>query len=94
MTIALVHPDTTRVVDAAVASRSHQDLALGRTMIPLGSCTMKLNAVSEMEAVFWPECAGIHRFTPNGRAARRRALIDDPDIVAGGFALPRHRRPQ
>ena len=40
------------------------DYALDRGMIPLGSCTMKLNAASEMEAVSWPEFAGIHPFAP------------------------------
>jgi len=40
------------------------DLALDRTMIPLGSCTMKLNATSEMIPITWPEFAGIHPFAP------------------------------
>nr|MBA2281250.1 glycine dehydrogenase (aminomethyl-transferring) [Acidimicrobiia bacterium] len=40
------------------------DLALDRTMIPLGSCTMKLNATTEMEPVTWPEFGGLHPFTP------------------------------
>ncbi|KGJ81095.1 glycine dehydrogenase, partial [Cryobacterium roopkundense] len=40
------------------------DYALDRGMIPLGSCTMKLNAASEMEAVSWPEFAGLHPFAP------------------------------
>ncbi|PJJ62244.1 aminomethyl-transferring glycine dehydrogenase [Compostimonas suwonensis] len=41
-----------------------KDYALDRGMIPLGSCTMKLNAATEMEAVSWPEFAGIHPFAP------------------------------
>jgi glycine dehydrogenase len=41
-----------------------RDLALDRTMIPLGSCTMKLNATAEMEPISWPEFAGIHPFAP------------------------------
>jgi glycine dehydrogenase len=41
-----------------------QDLALDRSMIPLGSCTMKLNATAEMEAITWPEFAAIHPFAP------------------------------
>lgn len=41
-----------------------KDLALDRTMIPLGSCTMKLNATSEMIPITWPEFAGIHPFAP------------------------------
>jgi glycine dehydrogenase len=43
---------------------SDKDLALDRTMIPLGSCTMKLNATSEMIPVTWPEFANIHPFSP------------------------------
>ena len=41
-----------------------KDLALDRTMIPLGSCTMKLNATSEMIPITWPEFAGMHPFAP------------------------------
>ena len=41
-----------------------KDLALDRTMIPLGSCTMKLNSVTEMEAVTWPEFSSLHPFAP------------------------------
>jgi glycine dehydrogenase len=41
-----------------------KDLALDRTMIPLGSCTMKLNATSEMIPITWPEFANIHPFAP------------------------------
>ncbi len=43
---------------------SDKDLALDRTMIPLGSCTMKLNAAVEMEAITWPEFADVHPFAP------------------------------
>ncbi len=43
---------------------SDQDLALDRTMIPLGSCTMKLNATAEMEPITWPEFAAVHPFAP------------------------------
>ena len=45
-------------------SLSDKDLALDRSMIPLGSCTMKLNATSEMIPVTWPEFANIHPFAP------------------------------
>ncbi|GAA2019721.1 aminomethyl-transferring glycine dehydrogenase [Nakamurella flavida] len=55
---------------------SDTDLALDRTMIPLGSCTMKLNATTEMQAVTWPEFAGIHPFAPAEDSAGYRALID------------------
>ena len=47
-----------------IRSLSDKDLALDRTMIPLGSCTMKLNATSEMIPVTWPEFANIHPFAP------------------------------
>ena len=46
-----------------------RDLALDRTMIPLGSCTMKLNATTEMIPVTWPEFGGIHPFAPLDQAA-------------------------
>ena len=52
-----------------------RDLALDRTMIPLGSCTMKLNATTEMEAVTWPEFANIHPFSPKTDSAGTRRLI-------------------
>jgi glycine dehydrogenase len=51
------------------------DIALDRSMIPLGSCTMKLNAAAEMEPVTWPEFAGLHPFAPAGQAAGYRELI-------------------
>jgi glycine dehydrogenase len=47
-----------------IRSLSDKDLALDRTMIPLGSCTMKLNATSEMIPITWPEFANIHPFAP------------------------------
>ncbi len=52
-----------------------RDLALDRSMIPLGSCTMKLNATSEMEAITWPEFGQIHPFAPLGQAAGYLQLI-------------------
>jgi glycine dehydrogenase len=54
---------------------SDRDLALDRTMIPLGSCTMKLNATAEMEAISWPEFASIHPFAPESQTAGWRELI-------------------
>jgi glycine dehydrogenase len=48
---------------------SDYDLALDRSMIPLGSCTMKLNAAAEMEPVSWPEFAQLHPFAPASQAA-------------------------
>ncbi|WJH25204.1 aminomethyl-transferring glycine dehydrogenase [Pseudarthrobacter defluvii] len=56
---------------------SDRDLALDRTMIPLGSCTMKLNATAEMEAISWPEFASIHPFAPDSQTAGWRELIAD-----------------
>ena len=53
-----------------------RDIALDRSMIPLGSCTMKLNAAAEMEAISWPEFAGLHPFAPAGQAAGYQELID------------------
>ena len=58
-------------------SLARKDLALDRTMIPLGSCTMKLNAAAEMEPVGWPEFADIHPFAPTDCAAGYRRLADD-----------------
>ncbi|MGI8416395.1 MAG: aminomethyl-transferring glycine dehydrogenase [Nakamurella sp.] len=54
---------------------SDMDLALDRSMIPLGSCTMKLNATTEMQAVSWPEFAGLHPFAPIEDAAGMLELI-------------------
>ena len=53
-----------------------RDLALDRTMIPLGSCTMKLNATTEMEAVTWPEFASLHPFAPVDQSQGSRKLIE------------------
>ncbi|MFI6128381.1 aminomethyl-transferring glycine dehydrogenase [Micromonospora sp. NPDC051141] len=51
------------------------DYALDRGMIPLGSCTMKLNATTEMEPVTWPEFAHLHPFAPDAQTAGYRELI-------------------
>jgi glycine dehydrogenase len=56
---------------------SDKDLALDRTMIPLGSCTMKLNATVEMEAMTWPEFASIHPYAPREQAAGYTELIEN-----------------
>ena len=47
---------------------SDRDFALDRAMIPLGSCTMKLNAAAEMEPITWPEFAQLHPFAPAEQA--------------------------
>ena len=52
-----------------------RDLALDRTMIPLGSCTMKLNSATEMEAVTWPEFSKLHPFAPTDQSVGSRELI-------------------
>jgi len=51
------------------------DLALDRSMIPLGSCTLKLNATAEMEPISWPEFANLHPFAPAGQTAGYLELI-------------------
>ncbi|MCM3687737.1 aminomethyl-transferring glycine dehydrogenase [Kocuria rosea] len=56
-------------------SLADKDLALDRTMIPLGSCTMKLNAAAEMEPISWPEFAGIHPLAPEDQTLGWRELI-------------------
>ena len=58
-------------------SLSDKDLALDRTMIPLGSCTMKLNSATEMAAITWPEFANLHPFVPAEQARGYRQLIQE-----------------
>ncbi len=54
-----------------------KDLALDRAMIPLGSCTMKLNAAAEMMPVSWPTVANLHPFAPTSHSLGYRAMTDD-----------------
>ncbi len=56
---------------------SDRDIALDRSMIPLGSCTMKLNATTEMEPVTWPEFARIHPFAPADQSRGYARLLAD-----------------
>ncbi|WP_046529740.1 aminomethyl-transferring glycine dehydrogenase [Cellulomonas sp. FA1] len=56
---------------------SDKDLALDRTMIPLGSCTMKLNATAEMEPISWPEFAAIHPYAPADQTQGYAALVGE-----------------
>src|SRR5690606_28855914 len=56
---------------------SDKDLALDRTMIPLGSCTMKLNATTQMEPMSWSAFADIHPFAPREQAAGYTRLIGE-----------------
>jgi len=58
-------------------SLADKDLALDRTMIPLGSCTMKLNAATEMESITWPEFANLHPFAPADQSEGTRSIIAD-----------------
>jgi len=55
---------------------SDKDVALDRAMIPLGSCTMKLNATAEMEPISWPGFADLHPFVPASSSEGYRTLID------------------
>lgn len=54
-----------------------KDIALDRSMIPLGSCTMKLNATTEMEPITWPEFAGLHPYAPEDQAGGYLELIGE-----------------
>ena len=65
------------VDDALPAPLADKDLALDRTMIPLGSCTMKLNAAAEMESITWPEFGRQHPFAPADDAAGQGRMIAD-----------------
>ncbi|AIO67564.1 aminomethyl-transferring glycine dehydrogenase [Burkholderia oklahomensis] len=70
-------------------SLSDKDLALDRSMIPLGSCTMKLNATSEMLPVTWPEFGQIHPFAPADQTVGYREMIDQLEqmlVAATGYA--------
>jgi glycine dehydrogenase len=76
----LTHPAFTRYRTETEMMRylrtlADKDLALDRTMIPLGSCTMKLNAAAEMEAITWPEFSGLHPFAPAADTVGIRELI-------------------
>jgi glycine dehydrogenase len=56
---------------------SDKDIALDRSMIPLGSCTMKLNATAEMEPITWPEFSALHPFAPAEDAAGLLEIVSD-----------------
>ncbi|HEX6357761.1 aminomethyl-transferring glycine dehydrogenase [Actinophytocola sp.] len=56
---------------------SDKDVALDRSMIPLGSCTMKLNATAEMEPITWPEFANLHPFAPAADATGLLSIVSD-----------------
>lgn len=68
---------------------SDRDYALDRGMIPLGSCTMKLNAAAEMEPISWPQFANLHPFVPAEDAAGSIAMINELEewlAVVTGYA--------
>jgi glycine dehydrogenase len=78
----LTHPAFTQYRTETAMMRylralADKDIALDRSMIPLGSCTMKLNAAAEMEPITWPEFARLHPFAPVSDSAGLRRLIDD-----------------
>ena len=60
-----------------------KDLSLNTSMIPLGSCTMKLNATSEMIAITWPEFSSLHPFVPLNQAEGYKHLFNDLSIWLG-----------
>ena len=78
----LTHPAFTQYRTETAMMRylralADKDIALDRSMIPLGSCTMKLNAAAEMEPITWPEFARQHPFAPASDTAGLRRLIAD-----------------
>jgi glycine dehydrogenase len=68
-----------------VRALSDKDVALDRSMIPLGSCTMKLNATAEMEPITWPEFADLHPFAPAEDAAGLLKVISDLERWLAGI---------
>lgn len=60
-----------------IKSLENKDLSLTRAMIPLGSCTMKLNAASELYPISWPEFGNIHPFAPNDQWTGYKEMMDD-----------------
>ncbi len=64
---------------------AEKDLSLTRAMIPLGSCTMKLNAAAEMEPVSWPGFGGLHPFVPRDQAAGYTRLFADLEAWLGSL---------
>lgn len=86
----LTHPAFTRYRTETemmryLRSLADKDIALDRSMIPLGSCTMKLNAAAEMEAITWPEFGRQHPFAPASDAPGLRRLIAELESWLSGI---------
>jgi glycine cleavage system P protein (glycine dehydrogenase) len=86
----LTHPAFTRYRTETETMRylrslADKDIALDRSMIPLGSCTMKLNAAAEMEPITWPEFARQHPFAPVSDTPGLRKLISDLETWLTGI---------
>ena len=64
-----------------IRTLSDKDLALDRCMIPLGSCTMKLNATTEMIPITWPEFSNIHPYAPLNQVSGYLELISDLERI-------------
>ncbi|WP_322857693.1 aminomethyl-transferring glycine dehydrogenase [Mycobacterium shigaense] len=78
----LTHPAFTQYQTETAMMRylrtlADKDIALDRSMIPLGSCTMKLNAAAEMESITWPDFSRLHPFAPVADSPGLRRLIAD-----------------
>ena len=86
----LTHPAFTRYRTETemmryLRSLADKDIALDRSMIPLGSCTMKLNAAAEMEPITWPEFSRQHPFSPAADTPGLRKLIADLETWLSGI---------
>ncbi|GAA6131212.1 aminomethyl-transferring glycine dehydrogenase [Halopseudomonas sabulinigri] len=64
-----------------IKSLENKDLALNHAMIPLGSCTMKLNATTEMIPITWPEFGQLHPFVPLAQAEGYKQMIDELEAM-------------
>ncbi len=64
-----------------IKSLENKDLALNQAMIPLGSCTMKLNATTEMIPITWPEFGQLHPFVPREQAEGYKQMIDELEAM-------------
>ena len=68
-----------------IKSLENKDLALNHSMIPLGSCTMKLNATTEMIPITWPEFGQLHPFVPLAQAEGYKQMIDELEAMLRGI---------